>query len=136
MAKYLGWSSLTQNFRYIISNAGEMILYLAPSSTLTVAQLTALGSAFIVSALVSATDFTLASANAGAVLTIGAKNNQLVEGSGNATHLYLVTSSGGAAAATGRILLVTTVSAQILASGNTVNIASWTVTALMSANNS
>lgn len=130
MAKYLGWSTLTQNFRYIVANAGEMILYLAPSATLTFTQLTANASAYIVSALVSGADFVLASAAAGAVLTVGAKNNQTVEGSGNATHLYLTTSSGN------RILLVTTVSAQILASGNTVNIGSWTVTALMSANNS
>ena len=129
MAKYLGWSALTNNFRFIIGNANETVMYLADVTTYTGSTVTANTHA-IVSANVSGADFTLASANAGAVMTVGAKNNQNVEGSGNATHLYLITPSAN------RLMLVTTVSAQILASGNTVNIASWTVTALMSANNS
>lgn len=129
MAKYLGWSALTQNFRYIQANAADTVLYLADVATYNGGQIVT-ANGHIVSANISGADFTLASANAGAVLTVGAKNNQTVEGSGNATHLYLVTTSAT------RVQLVTTVSAQILASGNTVNVASWTVTALMSANNS
>lgn len=104
-------------------------MYLANGAGKSFATLTG-ANGFICSANVSAADLVVASANAGATLTIGAKNSQPVEGSGNADHLYLVTVSGS------RILLVTTVSAQILASGNTVNVGSWTVTALVSANNS
>lgn len=124
MAKYMGFSAATQNIRYIRDNA--QVLYLADVATYTAATIAANA---IVSANVSSADFTIASAAAGATLTVGAKNSQPVEGSGNATHLYLTATSGS------RILLVTTVSSQVLASGNQVNIASWTVTALASANN-
>lgn len=127
MAKYLGYSALSSWLRYIRDNSDA--LYLANAAALSYASLTG-ANGFIVSANVSATDFTVASAAAGAVLTVGAKNSQNVEGSGNATHLYLVTVSSS------RIVFVTTVSAQILASGNTVNIGSFTVTANVSASNS
>jgi hypothetical protein len=83
----------------------------------------------VVSANVSSADYTIASAAQGVVLTIGAKNSQPIEGSGNVTHLVLQTVSGS------RRCLLTTVSAQVLASGNTVNIASWTVTCNASASN-
>lgn len=126
MAKYLGWSAATANLRYIRDNAN--VLYLTSGAGMTAAELTAES---IVSANVSAADFTIASAPDGGVMTVGAKNSQAVEGSGNATHLYLIQDASG----DNRLLLVTTVSSQVLASGNTVNIATWTVTALQSANN-
>lgn len=127
MAKYLGYSALSSWLRYIRDNSDA--LYLANGAGKSYATLTG-ANGFIVSANVSSADFTVASAAAGAVLTIGAKNSQAVEGSGNADHLYFVTVSSS------RIVFVTTVSAQILASGNTVNIGSTTVTANMSATNS
>lgn len=125
MAKYLGFSAASQNLAYIRDNS--QVMYLTSAAGMDYADCTANK---IVSANVSSADFTIASGNAGPVMTVGAKNSQDVEGSGNATHLYLTSTSGQ------RILLVTTVSSQVLASGNTVNIASWTVTALASANNS
>lgn len=128
MAKFYGYSANSQNLQYVRDNAH--VLYLATSADKTYAQLTA-NNAYIVSSNISGADFSIASAAQGTVLTIGAKNNQPVEGSGNATHLYLVSTVSGA-----RICLVTTVSSQILASGNTVNVASWTVTANICANNS
>ncbi len=125
MSKYLGYTTLIQSLNYIKTNA--TVLYLSDVSTRTAASIVT-NNNYIVSCNVSSTDFTVTSATLGAVLSVGAKNNQLVEGSGNATHLYLIKS--------GELILVTTVSAQILASGNTVNIGAWTVTALASANNS
>lgn len=123
MAKYLGYSANSSWLRYIRDNADVMYLTLNAATTPTAGSI-------VVSANISAADFTIASAAAGAVMTIGAKNNQTIEGSGNVTHIYLGTASAS------RCLLYSTVSSQILASGNTVNIASWTVTALASANNS
>lgn len=122
--KIMGFSAATQNIRYIRDNAD--VLYLQSDGTSTVS---ALVTAHILSANVSSADFTIASAAAGAVMTVGAKNSQAIHGSGNATHLYLASTSAS------RVLLVTTVSSQVLASGNTANVASWTVTALASANN-
>ena len=127
MAKYLGYSALSSWLRYIRDNSD--VMYLASGAGHAYATLTG-ANGYIVSANVSAADFSIASANAGSVLTIGAKNSQPVEGSGLANHLYLVTTSGS------RIVFVTTVSAQVLASGNTVNIGSTTVTANASASNS
>lgn len=125
MAKYLGFSAASQNLAYIRDNSD--VLYLTSAAGMDFSDVTANK---IVSADVSSADFTIASGAAGPVLTVGAKNSQSVEGSGEATHLYLTNTSAE------RIVLVTTVSSQVLASGNTVNIASWTVTALASANNS
>lgn len=125
MAKFMGFSAATQNIRYIAQNSDR--LYLADAATYTGGNI---ASNAIVSANVSGADFTVASAAQGGVLTVGSKNSQNVEGSGQATHIYLVNQSAS------RINIVSTVSAQVLASGNTVNIASWTVTANASANNS
>ena len=123
MAKMMGFSANRASLAYVRDNSD--VLYLLSNS----GDVASAGN-IIVSAVVSSADFTLASAAQGVVMTIGAKNSQSIEGSGNATHLALQTVSGS------RRCLLTTVSAQILASGNTVNIASWTVTANCSANNS
>lgn len=121
--KFMGFSALSQSLRYIRDNSDVLYLITDSAQSVTAGNL-------VVSANVSAADFTIASAAVGAVMTVGAKNSQNVEGSGNVTHLRLQTTSGS------RYLLTTTVSSQILASGNTVNVASFTVTALASANNS
>ena len=123
MAKMMGFSANRASLAYVRDNSD--VLYLLSNS----GDVASAGN-IIVSAIVSGADFTLASATQGVVMTIGAKNSQSIEGSGNATHLALQTVSCS------RRCLLTTVSAQILASGNTVNIASWTVTANCSANNS
>lgn len=122
MAKHMGFSANRASVAYVRDNADVMYL-LANSADMATA------GNVIVSAVVSSADFTIASAVQGVVMTIGAKNSQLIEGSGNATHLALQSVSGT------RRLLLTTVSAQVLASSNTVNVASWTVTANASANN-
>jgi hypothetical protein len=122
MAKHMGWSANRSSIAYVRDNSDVMYLLSDSANSATAGNI-------VVSAVVSSADFAVASAAQGAVMTIGAKNSQSIEGSGNATHLALQTVSGG------RRLLLTTVSAQVLASGNTVNIASWTVTANASANN-
>lgn len=119
----MGWSANRASLAYVRDNADVLYLLSNSGTEATVGNI-------IVSAVVSGADFTLACAAQGTVFTIGAKNSQSIEGSGNATHLALQTVSAT------RRLVLTTVSAQILASGNTVNIASWTVTANASANNS
>ena len=124
MSKFAGFSALSSWLRYVRDNAA--VLYLDINS----ATESSSGNK-VVSANISAADFTIASCPQGAVMTIGAKNNQPIEFSGNVTHLKITASTAGI----GTFLLMTTVSAQILASGNTVNIASWTVTANQSANN-
>lgn len=123
MAKMLGFSANAQSLAYVRDNAD--VLYLLSDSANEVS-----AGNIVVSAVVSSADFAITSAAQGALLTIGAKNSQTIEGSGNATHLALQTVSAT------RRLVLTTVSAQVLASGGTVNIASWTVTANASANNS
>ena len=124
MVKRFGYSAASASLEYVRDNSD--VCYLLSSGAATFAQVTA---SSIVSANISGADFTLASSSVGPALTIGAKTSQSVEGSGNATHLYLVSTSAQ------RINYITTVSAQILTSGNTVDIGSWSVTALQSANN-
>lgn len=127
MAKRLGFSAVSQNIRYVAANAD--VMYLVTTNTEVSGSAAGGGQAHVVSCNVSGADFTIASAAQGALLTVGAKNSQTVEGSGNVSHLILVSTSAS------RFLLQTTVSAQVLASGNTVNVASWSVTANISANN-
>lgn len=118
----MGYSANRASLGYVRDNADVMYLLINSANEATAGNI-------VVSAVVSSADFTIASAAQGAVMTIGAKNSQSIEGSGNATHLALQSVSGS------RRLILTTVSAQVLASGNTVNVASWTVTANASANN-
>ena len=122
MAKHMGFSANRASVGYVRDNSDVMYLLTDSANAASAGNI-------VVSAVVSSADFTIASAAQGVVMTIGAKNSQSIEGSGNATHLVLQSVSGT------RRLIQTTVSAQILASGNTVNIASWTVTANASANN-
>lgn len=122
MAKMMGHSANRASLAYIRDNADVCYLLINSANDASAGNI-------VVSAVVSSADFTIASAAQGAVMTIGAKNSQGIEGSGAVTHLALQTVSGT------RRLVLTTVSAQTLASGNTVNIGSWTVTANASANN-
>ena len=126
MAKRYGYSAAAASLGYIRDNAS--VLYVcttAPASFSAAANQPQM----IVSANVSSADFSLASGGTGPVLTIGAKNSQLIDSSGSATHLALARTSGST------LLYVTNVSSQVLASGNTVNVGSWTITNLQSANN-
>ena len=122
MAKMMGFSANRASVAYVRDNADVMYLLTNSAEAATAGNI-------VVSAVVSSADFTIGSAAQGVVMTIGAKNSQSIEGSGNATHLALQSVSGS------RRLILTTVSAQVLASGNTVNIASWTCTSNSSANN-
>ena len=126
MAKYYGYSAARASLAYVRDNAEKlMVCTTAPASYSAAVNQPQM----IVSANVSAADFSIASGSTGPVMTIGAKNSQSIESSGSATHLALVSTSGT------RMLFVTNVSSQVLASGNTVNIGSWTITQLQSANN-
>jgi hypothetical protein len=126
MAKRYGYSAAAASLAYVRDNATVCyVCTTAPASYSAAANQPQM----IVSANVSAADLTIASGGTGPVLTVGAKNSQTIESSGSATHLALVSTSGT------RVLFVTNVSSQVLASGNTVNIGSWTITQLQSANN-
>lgn len=132
MAKFFGHSAARASLAYIRDNAD--VIYIMPSANggAYAFSWTNATASNIVSANISATDFTLASVasdGGGVVMTVGAKTSQAIEGSGTATHLMLGNSSAQ------RMLYTTTVSAQVLSSGNTVDIGSWTVTVLQSANN-
>jgi hypothetical protein len=116
MAKRYGYSAAAASLAYVRDNATVCyVCTTAPASYSAAANQPQM----IVSANVSAADLTIASGGTGPVLTVGAKNSQTIESSGSAT----------------RLLFVTNVSSQVLASGNTVNIGSWTITQLQSANN-
>lgn len=129
MAKYYGFSAARASLAYVRDNAERLyVCTTAPASYSAASNQPQM----IVSANISAADFSIASGagTTGPVMTVGAKNSQNIESSGSATHLAIVRASGST------ILFVTNVSSQVLASGNTVNIGSWTITQLQSANNS
>ena len=125
MAKRFGFSAAAASLTYIRDNVD--VGWVMGSGGATYQDCTA---SYIVSSNVSSADLTIACAAQGPVLTVGAKNNQLIEGSGTATHFYLVNSSAE------RILFITEITSQVLSSGNTVNLGTWTVTANQTANNS
>jgi hypothetical protein len=127
MAKKFGFSAAAASLAYIRDNAN--ILFICASAPQSYSAASNEPN-MIVSANISAADFTLASAATGAELTIGAKPSQAVEGSGLATHIALVKSSGTA------LLYVVNGSAKVLASGDSVSTTSFTITVLASANNS
>lgn len=126
MAKRFGFSAAARSLQYIRDESSVIYLSSTAPSSFSAA---ATQPQMIVSANISGADFTLASAATGAQLTVGAKNSITAEGSGTATHAILVSTSGS------RLLYLTNVSAQVVASGNTVNIGSWVITLLASANN-
>lgn len=127
MAKKFGFSAAAASLTYIRDNSNVMyICASAPQSYSAAANQPNM----IVSANVSAADLVVASGASGPTLTIGAKNSQTIEGSGSGTHVALVSTSAT------RLNYVTNCSAQVLASGNTVNLGSWVITQLASANNS
>jgi len=126
MSKKYGFSAAAASLAYIRDNANTIfVCTTAPQSYSAAANQPQM----IVSAGASAADFVITSAATGALLTIASKTGQTIDGSGNATHLAVVSTSGS------RLLYVTNVSAQVLSSGNTVTINSWTITNLASANN-
>jgi hypothetical protein len=126
MAKRYGYSAAAASLAYVRDNASVVyVCTTAPASFSAASNQPQM----IVSANVSSADLTIASGGTGPVLTIGAKNSQTIESSGSATHLAIARTSGST------LLFVTNVSSQVLASGNTVNIGSWTITQLQSANN-
>lgn len=63
-------------------------------------------------------DFTIADGNtSGRKITVAAKNGVPVDASGTATHIALCDGT--------RLLLVSTITSQVLTAGNTVNIPAW-----------
>ena len=126
MAKRFGFSAAARSLQYIRDEAAVMYLCSTAPASYSAASTQP---QMIVSANVSAADLVLASASTGAQLTVAAKNSQTAEGSGTATHVAVVSVSGS------RLLYITNVSSQVVASGNTVNIGSWVITVLASANN-
>jgi hypothetical protein len=69
---------------------------------------------------VSSTDFTAANGDAsGRKLTVAAKSSVTVDASGTATHIAIVDGT--------RLLYVTTMTSQVLTSGNLVNIPAWDI---------
>ena len=126
MVKRFGHSAAAAALGYIRDNSQVLRLTsTAPASYSAAANEPQL----IVSANVSATDFTLASGASGPTLTLAAKSGQAIHGSGTATHAVLTKTSGTA------LLYVVNVSAQVLSSGNTVNTGALVITMLTSANN-
>jgi len=128
MAKRMGFSAAAASLSYIRDNSTA--LWITGSGGAANVSVLATANGHIVSANISAADFTIASANAGPVLTIAAKSSQSVDGSGTGTHLYLGSVSAN------RINYVTEMTSLVIASGGTVTIGTWTVTALQTANNS
>jgi hypothetical protein len=88
----------------------------------TYAQTTGNSGNQIVSANVSAADFTITSGSTGPVLTVATKRSHPTDINGLATHVALTRISPTT------LVLLTNCSAQTLASGHVVDIASWTVT--------
>ena len=127
MVKFVGFSAARAMLAYIRDNSDQ--IFLIPSGNPTSYAACTGAASGIVSANVSAADFSIASGTPGPVLTMGAKNSQPIEGSGLANHIAYCNSSAE------RINYITTVSAQVLSSGNTVNLGATTITALQSANN-
>lgn len=126
MSKKYGYSAAAASLAYIRDNANTIFVCGSAPQAYSAA---ANQPNMIVSAGCSTADFVITSAATGALLTIAAKTGFTIDGSGNATHLAVVSTSGT------RLLYVTNVSAQVLSSGNTVTINSWTITNLASANN-
>jgi hypothetical protein len=126
MAKRFGHSAAAASLAYIRDNASVIFVCGTAAASYSAASTQP---QMIVSANVSSADFTIASGATGPVLTVGAKSSQTVEGSGSASHIVVARVSGTT------LLYVTNVSAQVLASGNTVTLNSWTITQLTSANN-
>lgn len=126
MSKKYGFSAAAASLAYIRDNATTIfVCSSAPQSYSAASNQPNM----IVSAGASAADFVITSAATGALLTIAAKTGHTIDGSGTATHLAVVSVSGS------RLLYVTNASSQVLSSGNTVTINSWTITNLASANN-
>lgn len=128
MVKRFGFSAAAASLAYVRDNSDVLFVCATAPASFSAASTQP---QMIVSANVSGADFTITSAATGALLTVAAKNGQSIEGSGAATHIAFANASAS------RLNYVANISpSQVLASGNTVNIGSLTITQLACANNS
>ena len=128
MAKRFGFSAAAASLAYVRDNSNTY--YITGSGGAANVSVLATANGHIVCANISAADFSIASGAQGPVLTIAAKSSQSVDGSGTGTHAYLCSTSGN------RINYVTEMTSLVIASGGTVTIGTWTITANTTANNS
>lgn len=116
----MGFSAARAGLAYLRDNAD--VLRVLTTAATRYAETTTNSGNLLVSAAVSAADYSIASGSTGPVLTIGTKRNHRVEINGQATHVALVRVSANT------LLLTANCSVQNLVSGNFVDIPSWTVT--------
>ena len=126
MAKRFGFSAVAASLHFIRDNSD--VCYVVDNSNSTFSAM-ATANGRIVSANMSSADFNVVSGNPGAILTVGRKGSQSVDGSGTATHVYLCTTSEA------RIDYVTEITDLVLASSGVVTLNTWNVTANQSATN-
>ena len=127
MTKRFGYSAVAASVQYVAANSDVYYVLTSGGATFSAMSTT---NGHIVSARVSAADFTIASGNPGVILTVGRKGMQTVDGSGTATHVYLCNTSAE------RINYVTEVTNLVLASSGVVTLNTWDVTANQTATNS
>jgi hypothetical protein len=120
MPKRMGFSAARASLAYIRDNAD--VLRVLSTAAISYAQTTSQSGNQLVSANVSAADFSIASGSTGPVLTIAQKTNHPIDINGQATHVALTRASSTS------LLLLASVSAQALETGNFVDVPSWTVT--------
>jgi hypothetical protein len=125
MPKRMGFSAARASLAYIRDNAD--VLRVLSTAAMSYAQTTGNSNNQLVSANVSAADFSIASGSTGPVLTIAQKTNHPIDINGQATHVALTRASSTS------LLLIANCSVQALVSGNFVDIPSWTVTSEQSA---
>ena len=123
MAKWFSYDTAAKSLEEIAGTATR--LYVLTSAIYSQGEV---ATHLLVSANVSAADFAITWAAGGPVLTVGAKNNQDVAGTGTSDHIALSNSID--------ILYIASCSARALQVADTANVAPWTITVLQSANNS
>jgi hypothetical protein len=125
MPKRMAFSAARAPLAYIRDNC--FVLRVLSTAAINYAQTTGNSGNQLVSANVSAADFSIASGSTGPVMTVAQKTNHPVEVSGQATHIAITRTSGTS------ILILTNCSNQTLAAGHFVDIPSWTITSEQSA---
>jgi hypothetical protein len=125
MPKRMAFSAARAPLAYIRDNC--FVLRVLSTAAVNYAQTTGNSGNQLVSANVSAADFSIASGSTGPVMTVAQKTNHPVEVSGQATHIAITRTSGTS------ILILTNCSNQTLAAGHFVDIPSWTITSEQSA---
>jgi hypothetical protein len=120
MPKSMGFSAARASLAYVRDNAD--VLLVLNTAAMSYAQTTGNSNNQLVSANISAADFSIASGSVGPVLTIADKTGHLIQQAGLATHIALT----GASAT--RLLLLSNVCAVALTVGHLIDIPSWTVT--------